>query len=187
MRRPAIHQPGDARELTFSCYRRFAFLKAERTCEWLSHSINAARNKYEFRLWAYVFMPEHVHLLICPTQADFAVGKVLKAIKQPVGTRAIEYLRRHAPGWLPRITVRQGGIPQRRFWQPGGGFDASGSEPRAILEMIEYFHNNPLRRKLVIRPEDWKWSSAGWIAGKNSLAPDPVDFGGLTGFFRGRE
>ena len=187
MRRPAIHEPGDAHELTFSCYRRFTFLKAERTCEWLANSINEARNKYHFQLWAYVFMPEHVHLLIWPTQPDFAVSKVLKAIKQLVGTKAIEYLRRYAPAWLPRITVRQGGITQRRFWQPGGGFDASASEPRAILAMIEYIQNNPVRRGLVIRAENWKWSSAGWAMGKNPLAPDAVDFGGMTGFFRGRE
>jgi putative transposase len=69
----------------------------------------------------------------------------------------------------------------------GGGFDASASEPRAILAMIEYIHNNPLRRELALRAEDWQKSSAGWILGRNSLAPNPVDFGGLTGFCRGKE
>jgi putative transposase len=187
MRRPDIHEAGEAHELTFSCYRRFAFLKAERTCEWLAKSINEARVEYEFRLWAYVFMPEHVHLLIWPTQPDFKLGPVLKAIKQPVGTKAVAYLRQHAPAWLPRITVRQCGIVQRRFWQPGGGFDVNVSEPRAILAMIEYIHNNPLRRRLVALAEEWKWSSAGWHPGKNTLMPDPIDIGGSTVFSHGRE
>ena len=52
--------------------------------------------------------------------------------------------------------------------------------------MIEYIHNNPVRRGLVARAEDWKWSSAGWFEGKNLLRPDPLDFGGTTLFVGGR-
>jgi hypothetical protein len=37
----------------------------------------------------------------------------------------------------------------------------------------------------LLKPEDWKWSSAGWIEGKNSLRPDPIDLGGLTAYFGG--
>ena len=134
-----------------------------------------------------MFMPEHVHLLMWPTQRIFDVGPVLKAIKQPVGQSAIDYLVRHAPHWLPRITVRSGNKTQRRFWQRGGGFDRNVSELAAILAMIEYIHANPVRRGLVLRAEDGKWSSAGWIEGKNPLQPDPVDLGGCIGYFGGRE
>ena len=34
-------------------------------------------------------MPNHVHLLICPNKPDYNVSAILKAIKQPVGTKAI--------------------------------------------------------------------------------------------------
>jgi len=47
-----------------------------------------------------------------------------------------------------------------------------------ILAMIDYIHGNPVRKQLVGKPEDWKWSSAGWTEGKNSLRTDPVEFGG---------
>jgi len=53
--------------------------------------------------------------------------------------------------------------------------------------MIDYIHGNPIRRGLVIRPEDWKWSSADWYEGKNSLRPDVVNFGRPTVYFGGRE
>ena len=125
MRRPAIHGPGQAYKLTFSCYGRYAFLKGERTCEWLADSIAKARREFDFRLGAYVFMPEHVHLLIWSTQPIFDIGPVLKAIKQPVGQLAIDYLVRHAPRWLPRITVESGNKTQRRFWQRGAALTAT--------------------------------------------------------------
>jgi hypothetical protein len=55
--RKAINTPGHAHELTFSCYHRFQFLKAERTCQWLAEAIQTARVKDSFDLWAFVFMP----------------------------------------------------------------------------------------------------------------------------------
>jgi len=89
MRRPALNVPGDAHELTFTCFRRYAFLKAERTCEWLADAVNKARTKHDFHLWAYVFMPEHVHLLVYPKKPAYDIRAILKTIKQPVGRKAI--------------------------------------------------------------------------------------------------
>jgi putative transposase len=187
MRRPAINTPGHAHVLTFSCYRRYKFLTKDRTCEWLAEAINEARLDLGFQLWAYVFMPEHVHLLIWPFRPVYDVRSILHAIKAPVGRKAVEYLRDAAPEWLPRITVAKKQRVRRYFWQPGGGFDSNEIEPLAIFALIDYIHNNPVRRELVARPEDWRWSSAGWCEGKNSLVPDFMDLGGLTGFFRGQE
>jgi len=88
-----------------------------------------------------------------------------------VARKAIEHLAEHSPEWLERITVKRGKRLRRRFWQPGGGFDHNALDPHVILRMIEYIHANPVRRGLVENPDDWKWSSAGWHEGKNSLRP----------------
>ena len=79
--RRAFNEPGHAHELTFTCYRRFRFLSAQRTCDWLARAIDDARTKLDFALWAFVFMPEHVHLLVCPRQIEYQVAEILKAIK----------------------------------------------------------------------------------------------------------
>ena len=83
-RRRAFNESGHAHELTFTCYRRFPFLKAERTCQWLADEIDEARRQHDFALWAYVFMPEHVHLMIYPRRYEYDMEVLLKAIKQPV-------------------------------------------------------------------------------------------------------
>ena len=58
LQRPrAYNDPGHAHELTFSCFRKYRFLCKERTCEWLADAIEAAREKLQFNLWAFVFMP----------------------------------------------------------------------------------------------------------------------------------
>ena len=69
------NEPGHAHELTFCCYRGFTFLNAERTCKWLAEAIEAARVDLNFDLWAYVFMPEHVHLIGRPRQAEYGFDR----------------------------------------------------------------------------------------------------------------
>src|ERR1700678_2069627 len=92
MRRPATNEPGHAHELTFTCFRSYPFLSAERTCQWLADEVNEARQSLDFALWAYVFMPEHVHLLIMPRQVICEVRTILTTIKEPVARKSIEHL-----------------------------------------------------------------------------------------------
>jgi len=171
-----INEPGDAHLLTFSCYHRFAFLRSERTCQWLADAISDARREWDFALWAYVFMPDHAHLMVWPRRRKYDIADIRKAIKAPVGEKAIAYLEEHAPHWLPRITRIRGDKVERLFWQSGGGHDRNVKEPRTLLNMIDYIHANPVRKGLVERPRDWKWSSAAWFDDHSEipLAVDPI-------------
>ena len=175
-RRRNYDEPGNAHELTFTCYRRFRFLGAERTCDWLAAAIDRARGRLDFALWAYVFMPEHVHLILWPRRPDSRIAAILQSIKQPVGQRGIAYLETHAPRWLPRVTRVHCGRTERLFWQSGGGYDRNIIEPRTLAFAIDYIHQNRVRRGLVSRTEDWRWSSAGWFEGmeRNPLRPDRI-------------
>jgi putative transposase len=174
-RRKAFNTPGHAHELTFSCYKRFQFLRAERTCNWLADAIERARKKYDFALWAYVLMPEHVHLIIFPRQADYQMRQISSGIKLPVAKRAIRFLESQNLPWLERISRKRGDRSERLFWQSGGGYDRNITCGKTLLKMIDYLHNNPVRRGLVERARDWKWSSALAFEGATSSIPiDPI-------------
>ena len=174
--RRTFNEPGHVHALTFSCYQGYQFLSAERTCRWLAGSIDAARKKFDFQLWAYVFMPEHAHLLVFPNRREYDIAAIRRAIKSPVAKRAIRYLEVHAPGWIPKITRRRGQIAERLFWQSGGGYDRNLIEPTTLLTTIDYIHMNPVRRRLIISAADWKWSSASWFEGNRDvpLIPDAI-------------
>lgn len=167
---PRLHRrnyndPGHSHELTFSCYHRFPFFKAERTCYWLADSINAARIKYDFEVWAYVIMPDHIHLVIHPRLADYDIASIRQAIKEPVARLALAWLEENAPEWIPKLTVQKSGRARRHFWQTGGGYDRNITEPSTLAAMIEYIHLNPVRKGLVEQAIQWKWSSAAWLLG----------------------
>ena len=121
-------------------------------------------------------MPEHAHLVVWPRQAKYDIAEIRKEIKEPVGRQAIKYLAVHSPEWLKRVTRRRGNRTERLFWQSGGGFDENIDEPKTLWKVIEYIHLNPVRRRLVERARDWKWSSASWFEGHEScpLVPDPI-------------
>ncbi len=166
--------PGHAHELTFSCYRNRAFLSSDRTCQYLADSIVQARQKHDFDLWAYVFMPDHAHLLICPRNPDYSISQILLSIKQSVSRKAIIYLKKHNPNGLKSLATGQKHRPYH-FWQAGGGYDRNISSTRTIINAVRYIHNNPVRRELASSAEQWYYSSVRDWKG-TGRGPIPIDF-----------
>jgi putative transposase len=163
-RKVTYNIPGHVHFLTFSCQKRLPLLDSDLTRGWFIEALANARSNVGFDLWAFVIMPEHVHLLIRPRESE--VGRILAAIKRPVSAAAKQYLcDRNATSWLQRLTVVEGGEEVFRFWQAGGGYDKNLTEEKAIQEIIAYIHANPVRRGLVEQPEQWYWSSARYWAG----------------------
>lgn len=151
---------GHGHFLTFSCFRNQSFFRSARACRWFLDAIEAARAKHAFDLWAYVIMPEHVHLLLLPPPGS-SISHILKSIKVPVGMRASAWVRKNAPAFLQKMADRGAkGRTVYRFWQRGGGYDRNIWTVEELHEKLRYIHLNPLRRGLVTQLEDWPWSSS---------------------------
>ena len=78
------HEPGHLHELTFSCYERQPLLTNNAWLPKLSECIDDAGSETAIELVAFVFMPEHIHLLMNPTYPEPDIGFYLARIKQPV-------------------------------------------------------------------------------------------------------
>ena len=109
-----------------------------------------------------------------PKSAEYDIATIRKAIKAPVGRKAIQWIKVNAPEWLPKITRARGEKLERLFWQSGGGYDRNVITPVTVLKMIDYIHRNPIRRELVVQACQWKWSSAAWYIHRKQT-PVPVD------------
>lgn len=160
MRRREI--PGQTRFLTFSCYRRLKLFSNPRIAGVFADALAIGRRKFGFDLYAWVVMPEHVHLLLRPHDGVMA-GRALRFIKKSVSERVIARWRAlHAP-ILARVTTSDG---RPRFWQPGGGFDRNVRDEGEFSRHVLYIHQNPVERGLVTRAEEWRWSSVRWWMGQ---------------------
>ena len=155
-----FHDPGHCHELTFSCFHRLPLLTNAVWARLLSESIDRTLVHQGFRLVAFVYMPEHVHLLIFPTEPTARIDRLLFAIKRPLSYRVKQDLEQAGSPLLQQLTVQERpGKKVFRFWQEGPGYDRNIISQSAVLTAIEYIHNNPVRRGLSSTPDQWKWSS----------------------------
>lgn len=161
-RRRVHNTPGEAHEFTFSCFHRYPLLKSERTCRWTLEAIELARIKHGFAIWAFVLMPDHMHLLAMPLQAEHDASAFIGCLKQSVSRRAIAWLRARRHPFLAKLRSSSRGV--HHFWQDGGGYDRNLFSPEAKTESIRYIHLNPVVAELCATPDAWPWSSARWYA-----------------------
>jgi putative transposase len=175
------NDPGHAHYLTFSCFQQRPFLSRDRTRRWMIEAIALTREKHQLDLWAWVIMPEHVHLLICPRQPVYDISAIPSTLKQSVSKRAVLFVKNEAPQFARWMSgPRPDGGQSLRFWQRGGGYDRNLWSPKSIWEKINYIHANPVRRGLVSRPEDWMWSSYQDYSGTRETEwPLSIDRGSL--------
>lgn len=169
------HEPGDLHELTFSTYRRKLLLTNDTWRRWLAESIDKACEKQSCRLVAFVFMPEHVHLLVHPAHPEpSTISDFLSTLKRPVSVRVKQALTHSGSPLLRTLTVRERpGKQTFRFWQEGPGYDRNLNQEQTVMLVIDYIHANPIRRGLVERARQWKWSSASWYESEGQdIDPD---------------
>ena len=104
--------------------------------------------KYKVDIWAYCLMPNHIHLIVVPSKAE--------NLRLAIGEAHRRYTR--------RINFRKGW--RGHLWQER--FASFVMDERYLLTCIRYIENNPVRARLVSRPEEWAWSSAAaHISGEN--------------------
>jgi putative transposase len=150
---------GDAHHLTFSCFHCLPLFTKERSCRWMFDALQLGRRQGKYDFWAYVVMPEHVHVVLLP-HSGVRISQILTTLKQSVAKRAILWLRENRPDFLSRLEdIQPNGHCTHRFWQRGGGYDRNLRTVADIHEKITYIHDNPVRRGLIEHACDWPWSS----------------------------
>jgi putative transposase len=105
--------------------------------DWFS----TAQRRVWFDLMAFVVMPDHYHLVL-------ALGEILSL------SEAIGKVNENPA----RLIRRAAGLP-RSFWQDGF-HDHLIRPTEDVRKYIEYVHMNPVEANLVLKPEDWPFSSA---------------------------
>ena len=136
---------------------------------------------HRYRHIAFVLMPDHTHLFVYPLPDASAISDLLYAIKRPFSYRIKKLLEEANDPLLKKLTIRERpGKNSFRFWQEGPGYDRNIRTVRGSKNVVDYFHLNPVRRGLVAKACEWKWSSARWYESDGSeIDPDLPAIDGL--------
>ena len=98
---------GHAHFFTFSCWKRMPLLSKDRSRLWFLNSLTRSLKKYDYGCWAYVIMPEHVHLVVIPHPRVYKAGAFLSSLKLGVTHAAVKYLKQHNPKFLEKLLDAQ--------------------------------------------------------------------------------
>jgi putative transposase len=126
---------GHDHAINFSCFHHLPYLNSPTSRDIFERSLEQTRLKYNFEIYAYVVMPDHVHLLLSEPEIE-PLSKAIQALKVSVSKQ----------------------LPERPFWQPRY-YDFNVFTLPTFLEKRKYIHRNPVRAALVDNPEDWPHSS----------------------------
>jgi putative transposase len=123
--------------VTFCCYHRRSLFSADASGRVFESALERVRRTFGLRIYAYVVMPEHVHLLLSEPERQ-TLADALKSLKQGVSRRLIGNAE--------------------HFWQKRY-YDFNIRDYPQFTQKLRYIHMNPVRAGLRERPEDWEWSS----------------------------
>jgi REP element-mobilizing transposase RayT len=100
-------------------------------------------HKKNILLHAAVIMPEHVHLLLTPRRDEggrpIPLSRIMKQLKGASARSVNRALGREGPVWQDE------------------SFDHVLRTNESFEENVEYIRQNPVRRGLVFKPEDYPW------------------------------
>ncbi len=96
----------------------------------------------DYRLLAWVIMPNHVHVLIDPMTK---LARIVQAWKSVSAHRILPLLGADRP----RV------LWQREYW------DRFIRDERHCQQAMAYIHANPVTAGLVMNGAEWRWGSAG--------------------------
>jgi REP element-mobilizing transposase RayT len=148
-----------------------------RYIEPLIESLTYCRARKSLQLFGFVVMPHHVHLIVAAEDLHAMMRDFKRFTSRTIHDRLEDDGRRTILDWLGR-----GAQHARRergefsFWSDG--FHPQAIASRAVFEQkLNYLHENPVRKGLVQRADEWWYSSAGWYSGREAscLEMDVLD------------
>jgi putative transposase len=104
-------------------------------------ALESARKHCQVRVYGFMLMPEHVHLLVSEPER---------------GTLA-EFIRFVKLSSAKRVPHPENGR-REPFWQKRY-YDRNIRSYSDFVEKLRYIHRNPVKRGLCPSPERWAWSS----------------------------
>ncbi len=139
-RRPRLSVPGYPLHIIQRGNNRQTCFGSDRDIAAYINWLTEGADKYAVDVHCWVFMTNHVHLLLTPSTADGA-------------SRLMQYIGRLYVRSFNERYARSGTLFEGRFRS------SMVQSERYLLACLRYIELNPVRAGMVIDPADYKWSS----------------------------
>lgn len=153
--KPRIHFLGALYHVITRGNRRQGIFLDEKDSQRFLAYLSDCKSRFPFRLYAYALMKNHLHLLI--EVEEIPLGRIMQSI-------LFGYTR-----YFNRRYGEVGHLFQGRYKAILCDKDAY------LLELVRYIHLNPVRAKIVKRPEEYVWT--GHLSYLGKRGEDLIDEG----------
>ncbi|HEX3742272.1 MAG TPA: transposase, partial [Terriglobales bacterium] len=124
--------------VTFTCYHHRPNLSTVASRDLFESSLECVRIIFQLRIFGYVVMPDHVHLLVSEPDRR-TLADALKSLKQSVSRRLINH-EDHGGPFKPDFGLS--GVKAEHFWQKRY-YDLNIRDHDQFVEKLRYIHRNP--------------------------------------------
>ena len=134
----------------------------------LQRAVDTARARHPFRTLAYCVLPDHLHAIWQMPESDADFGLRWRVIKRMFTSG----LAASAARTTSKISKREKGVSQRRFWEHQIRDDAD------LQRHVDYIHYNPVKHRHARCVHEWPHSSfhayvaRGWLPNDWGAGPD---------------
>lgn len=144
-------------------------------CDIIIHSLTYCRQRKGLRLFAYVVMDNHIHLLASSDK----LSETIRDFKSYTAREIIRTAGENQRTWLLNqfefYKKNHKKVCEYQVWQ-------EGFHPQLIVnedvfrQKVVYIHHNPVRRGLVEDAEHWVYSSAkNYLSGEGCIEIDQIE------------
>jgi putative transposase len=128
-------------------------------------SLQFCQEKKGLEIYAYVIMPNHIHLIMARTTGE--LSEVIRDFKSFTAKQLLKSIlenpKESRKEWMEMVFKFHGNATKQNekygFWQKTSHPIALWT-PAVIQQKVDYIHQNPVRAGFVYEPQDWILSSA---------------------------
>ena len=139
--------------LTFTVKNWYYLFDRNNRFEILSNTLKFFQKHKGLKIYGYIFMLNHIHLII---QSNDVISFV-RDFKRWTSKELKNDLVKYEPEVLKLFMDKN--IGTYNFWQDTNKPEIIESE-KFFIQKLKYILDNPVKKNYVERPEYWKWSSA---------------------------
>ena len=134
----------------------------------LIDSLNFCLQNKGLIIHAYVIMSSHLHLIVSTKSGN--LPEIIRDFKRYTNIKLIEAIKEYPESrreWMLKkfeyaaIRIRRNN--QYKIWKDGY-HPVELVNNKMIDQRLQYIHNNPVNNEIVLNPEDYTYSSAGYYS-----------------------
>ena len=152
-------------------------------CDILISNIKHYRERFKYKVLGYVIMPSHFHWIVQVNPEYGSISDIMRDIKKFTAWRIFDKLNEQKDTKLLNIFVAAAagiGDQKKKLWMKR--FDDEVIRDQKMFWIkLNYIHNNPVKAGLVLRPEEYKYSSASnYVNNDHSVLEVDTEYGGVN-------